>query len=158
MKLLISLFLLALSTTQVKAELEKVVDEDLASVLGETYIYLSRFYTLSGQHDPYTRRPTIWANALLGKGKHQKTKLPKDGYWHVTQMVPSDSGIVLSFYARGGFDDHSRPPMTFHSKEKRGFEHSIHISNSKIIVVTGSYGKDFPESHVDVILNKIVKK
>jgi hypothetical protein len=125
-------------------------NRDLSELIGRFVLVLSRDYVVSVQDFD---QPTLWANAKLGRVNHPRGMLPSMGMISETEMVPTESGIILRFHGPYAIGSTQMVWSTWRDTEKRTFEITVNVSDGKFIGVTGSYGAVFPSKTIDDLLS-----
>ena len=149
-RLLLPLLMSALLLCHLNADDIKGRNRDLSELIGRFVLALSKDYVVSGQDFD---GPTLWTNAKLGRVNHQNGMLPSMGTRSETEIVPTESGIVLHFYGPYPIDSTQKVWSTWRNTEKRTFEIMVNVSNGRFIGITGSYGALFSSKTVDDLLS-----
>jgi hypothetical protein len=150
MKRTLLLLLSALLLSHLNADDIKSQNRDLSELIGRFVLVLSKDYIVSGQDFD---APTLWANGKIGRVNLPNGMLPSMGTRSETEIVPTDSGIVMRFYGPYAANSTQKIWSTWHNAEKRTFEITVSVPNGMFIGITGSYGATFPSKTVEELLS-----
>jgi len=120
--------------------------QPLDAVVGRVFRKLSESYVVSGK--ALQAVPTLWVNAELGQEKEPIGKnIP--AFREVTTMVPTDSGLVVRFYAPLGDGRTQKVWRSYHDKDAHHFETVAALTDKQFVGIVGDYGKDFDPAVID---------
>ena len=120
--------------------------QPLDAVVGRVFLKLSETYLVSGK--TFKSVPTLWANAELGQVKEPIGK-NTPAFREVTTMVPTDSGVVIRFYAPLEAGLTQKVWRSYHDKNTRHFETVAALTGKQFVGIIGEYGKDFDSAVID---------
>ena len=131
------------------AQAQNPTDPQLDRVIGKVFLILSKEYTVSGQGND---QPSLWANAKLGRVAYPTSKIQNSETRWETEMVPTESGIVLTFNPPFDPNRTQKHWTTAHDADAKQFEIVITLPDKRIIGIRGSYGSAFPKKYLDRLI------
>ena len=150
----LSLWLAALACLGARPANAQPDAKPLDAVVGHVFMQLSENYLVSGKTLDV---PTLWINAELGQVNEPVAKnVP--AFRTKTELVPTDSGLVIRFYGPLEEGMTQKVWRSFHDKEARQFETTAALSDKQFVGITGNYGKDFDPEVIDKLFFPSAKK
>jgi hypothetical protein len=141
------LFALVICST---VQAQKTTDPELERVIGKVFLILSEEYTVSGQSD---EQPSLWANAKLGRVAYPTSKTISSEIKYETEMVPTESGIVLAFTGPFNSGETQMLWVSAHDTDAKEFQIVVTLPDQRIIGIKGSYGSTFPKKYIDLLIS-----
>lgn len=148
-RILLPILMSLLLLSYLNAETMKGQDPELSELIGRFVLTLSKDHIVSVQD---FAKPTLWADAKLGRVEHPNGMLASMGTHFETEMVPTESGIVLRFSGPYPIHATQKAWSTSHDTERKTFEIVVNTSNGKFIGIEGEYGANFPVKTVEDLM------
>ncbi|TLD69353.1 hypothetical protein FEM03_18465 [Phragmitibacter flavus] len=124
-------------------------DPELDRVIGKVFLILAEQYTVSGQSHGQL---SLWANAKLGSVAYPESKAKDAKTRWETEMIPTESGIVLKFNPPFNPDEMPIEWMNYHDDEAKKFVILVPLPGREVISIMGNYGPSFPRKYVDQLI------